>query len=165
MAALLASIRGISSVANIFIEQLETKAAADWSRLFHQGSVNEVKSAISKLNKIAFIFWLSVMLIIWKFDQIIVTVVLGATYGPYAYLLDIAWVSYGTFYISRIYGIQYRTFGDNRIEFIAGGCGLVAAVLGSYWMIPMFGLEGATWVYVLIPLLMWGSQIAFSKLR
>lgn len=162
-AALLASIRGISSMANIFIEQLETKAAADWSRQFHLEGIQSVKNAISRINKIAFAFWSIVMCIIVFFHEAIVTIILGNQYLPYARVLVIAWIGYGTFYIARIYGIQHRTFGDNRIEFIAGVFGLLSAGIGSYLLIPHFEVEGAAWVYALIALTMLCIQVIVPK--
>ena len=162
-AALVASIRGISSVANIFAEQLETKAAADWARILHHQGENELKLKIAALNRIAFIFWLLVMLLVWFFGETIVTLLLGDAYTQHAYLLDIAWISYGAFFISRIYGIKHRTFGDNRIEFFAGMCGLLASVIGSFWLIPLYGTKGATSVYVLVAIVMYFSQVVFFR--
>lgn len=162
-AALLASIRGISSIANIFIEQLETKAAADWSRQYHKEGADSVKKSISKINKLALGFWLLVMLIVLIFNESIVRVILGSQYLPYSNILIIAWVGYGVFYVTRIHGITHRTFGNNRIEFIAGISGLLAAVLGSYWLIPQFQVEGAAWVYVFIAIMMLSVQVLASK--
>jgi O-antigen/teichoic acid export membrane protein len=162
-AALLASIRGISSMANIFIEQLETKAVADWSRQFHREGTKSVQSSIDRLNKIAFVFWALVMGIIYSFHESIVAIILGDQYLPYASVLMIAWIGYGAFYVARIYGIQHRTFGDNRIEFIAGIFGLLSAAIGSYLLIPLFQVEGAAWVYALIAITMLCIQVVVPK--
>lgn len=162
-AALLASIRGISSMANIFIEQLETKAAADWSRQYHSEGAASVRQSISQINKLALVFWVFVMLIIVVFNQSIVSLILGSQYSPYSNILIVAWVGYGAFYVTRIHGITHRTFGDNKIEFIAGASGLLAAALGSYWLIPQFKVEGAAWVYVLIAIIMLCVQVLVSK--
>ena len=162
-AALLASIRGISSVANIFMEQLETKVVADWSRLYHREGANKLKVEIFQLNMLAFGFWSLVMLIIWFFDKQIVNAILGGKYESSAYVLAIAWISYGAFYIVRVHGIVHRTFGDNRIEFLSGGFGLLAAVLGSYWLISYFKMDGAAWVYCLIAVVMLIAQLLLPK--
>lgn len=162
-AALLASIRAISSIANIFIEQLETKATADWSRKYHSEGAASVKQSISQINKLALVFWLFVMVIIAVFNQSIVGLILGSQYAPYSNILIVAWTGYGAFYVTRIHGITHRTFGDNKIEFIAGAFGLLAAALGSYLLIPQLKVEGAAWVYVLIAIIMLLVQVLVSK--
>jgi O-antigen/teichoic acid export membrane protein len=162
-AALLASIRGISGMANIFIEQLETKAAADWSRQYHSEGAASVKQSIYQVNKVALIFWIFVMLIIVMFNEGIVGFILGTQYSPYSKILIVAWVGYGAFYVVRIHGIAHRTFGDNKIEFVAGTSGVLAAALCSFWLIPQFKVEGAAWVYVFIAMVMLCVQVIATK--
>jgi O-antigen/teichoic acid export membrane protein len=162
-AALLASIRGISSAANIFMEQLETKAVADWARLFHQEGLTRLSLEVKRLNQIAFVFWVSVMLGIIFFDKAIVTIILGDLYSSFAYILDIAWIGYGAFYIARVHGIWCRTLGNNKIEFISNAFGFIAAILGSCALIPLFNIEGAAWVYFVIPTAIYLVQLMIEK--
>ena len=162
-AALLVSIRGISNVANIMMEQLETKAVADWARMYHAQGAKSMKEAIRKLNSLAFIFWVAIMLVILLFGEQIITLVLGKLYAPYSLVLSISWVAYGIFYGARIYGIQYRTLGDNRIEFIAGIAGLLAALLASWLIIPLFHVSGAASVYIFIATSILMAQVFLPK--
>ena len=162
-AALLASIRGISSAANIFMEQLETKAVADWSRLHHEEGAGRVLAEVKRLNRIAFVFWLTVMLGIFFFDKAIVTIILGDLYSSSAYILDIAWIAYGAFYVARVHGIWCRTLGNNKIEFISNTAGLIAAIVGSWFLIPLYDIKGAAWVYFAIPVAIYLVQLVITK--
>lgn len=162
-AALLASIRGISSIANIFMEQLEIKAAADWSIIYNQKGFKKLKSTIFRLNIMALTFWASVMAVIFFYGSDIVKIILGRQYSHYSYVLSIAWLSYGAFYIVRVNGIQHRVFGDNKIEFISGVIGLLAALISSYFLVAHFKLSGAAWSYVIIAASMLFAQVLFAK--
>jgi hypothetical protein len=162
-AALLASIRGISSAANIFMEQLETKAVADWSHLHHEEGAGRVLAEVKRLNRIAFVFWLTVMLGIFFFDKAIVTIILGDLYSSSAYILDIAWIAYGAFYVARVHGIWCRTLGNNKIEFISNTAGFIAAIVGSWFLIPLYDIKGAAWVYFAIPVAIYLVQLVITK--
>jgi len=162
-AAILVSIRGISNVANILMEQLETKVVADWARMYHSKGAESLKQAIKKLNLISFIFWLAVMAVILLFGEQIIALVLGNLYAPYSLVLIISWIAYGAFYVSRVYGIQHRTLGDNRIESVGGVFGLAVALIASWLIIPLFNVAGAAGVYILIAISMLLSQVLFPK--
>ena len=157
-AALLASIRGISNIANVFMEQIETKVVVDWARLQHQEDSDAVTHAVSRLYKISLIFWILTMVIIWIFGREIVDMTLGRLYTPYWYLLAIAWLGYGIYFIARIAGIEHRTKGVNKIEFVGNVSGVSVALVAGSLLIPGFGLNGAAWTYVLIAATMLTSQ-------
>ncbi len=78
-------------------------------------------------------------------------------------MLSIAWLSYGAFYIVRVNGIQHRVFGDNKIEFISGVTGLLAALISSYLLAAHFKISGAAWSYVIIAASMLFAQVLFAK--
>ena len=162
-AALLASIRGISSVANVLMEQIETKVVANWARVHHESGAHVMKVAVSRLLKIGLVFWLSGMTIVVVFGREIVTLVLGSLYAPHWHLLVIGWGGYGIYFLARVTGIKHRTLGANQVEFIGNLCGVLAALAAGFVLIPALKATGAAWVYVIIAAVMLISQVFYVR--
>ena len=162
-AALLGSIRGISNMANVLMEQIETKVVADWARIRHGKGLPVLEEAVSRMLKIGVIFWLAVMAVLLVFGREIVNLILGSLYAPHWNLLVIGWIGYGIYFIARIFGIKHRTLGFNQIEFTGNAFGVVAAVLAGFVMIPALSATGAAWVYVVIAIAIMGSQAYLAK--
>jgi O-antigen/teichoic acid export membrane protein len=162
-AALLGSIRGISNMANVLMEQIETKVVADWARMRHGKDLPALEEAVSRMLKIGVIFWLAGMAVLLVFGREIVNLILGSLYAPHWNLLVIGWIGYGIYFIARIFGIKHRTLGFNQIEFTGNVFGVVAAVLAGFVMIPALSATGAAWVYVVIAVAIMGSQTYLAK--
>jgi len=158
-AALLASIRGLSNIANVLMEQIETKVVADWARVRHGNGPLVMEAAVTRLLKIGLAFWLLGMAATIVFGREIVALVLGILYEPHWHLLEIGWVGYGVYFFARVSGIKHRTLGANHVEFIGGLSGVLAAVVAGLVLIPGFKATGAAWVYVIIAAVMWISQM------
>lgn len=164
-AALLGSIRGIANVANILMEQIETKVVADWARMHHENGLSTFDAAVSRLLKAGIIVWLAGMATISIFGMAIVNLLLGSLYAPHWNLLVIGWIGYGIYFIARVFGIKHRTLGVNQVEFIGNLCGVLAALAGGLIIIPVSGAAGAAWVYVIITIAMLLSQVLTLKNR
>lgn len=162
-AALLGSIRGISNIANVLMEQIETKVAADWARIRYGIGGPSLEAAVSRLLKIGIIFWLTGMVMTLVLGQEIVTLVLGARYSPHWNLLVIGWIGYGVYFLARIFGLKHRTLGVNQVEFTGNVFGAIVAALVGIMLIPAFGAAGAAWVYVVIAAAMLGSQTYLAR--
>lgn len=161
--ALLGSIRGISNMANVLMEQIETKVAADWARMHHGNGAFALEAAVSRLLKVGMIFWLVSMAVILLFGREIVNLVLGSLYAPHWNLLLIGWIGYGVYFIARIFGIKHRTLGANQIEFVGNISAVVTAMVAGFVLIPVLGATGAAWVYVVIAVAVLGSQAYFIR--
>ena len=165
-AALLASIRGISNIANILMEQIETKVVADWARIRHGDGPRQLEAAVARLFKIGIAFWLCGLLVTLAFGREIVTLVLGDLYSPHWHLLVIGWISYGIYFFVRVFGIKHRALGVSQVEFMGGVCGVIAALAAGYAMIPTLAAMGAAWVYVAIAVAMFlGQQWTIKKIK
>lgn len=162
-AALLASIRGISNVANVLMEQLETKVVADWARRKKQLNKNYIQNSSINLFRIGLLLWLIGFLIVTIFGEEITKFILGDTYAPYWGLLVIVWVGYGIYFIARVISIKYRVLGSNQIEFAANAIGATTALISGWVLISVLGTVGAAWVYVLIPASMVLGQLYFMQ--
>lgn len=158
-AALLASIRSISNIANVLMEQIETKVVADWARLHHGEGTSTMEVAVSRLLKIGITFWLFGMAVIVVFGQEIVSIILGSLYSPHWFLLIIGWIGYGIYFIARISAIKHRTLGANHIEFIGSLSGVATALTVSFLLIPRMQILGAAWAYVAISVGMLLAQL------
>ena len=163
-AGILASIRGLSNFANIFMEQIETKVVADWARTRHGEGAHVMEEAIVDLLKQGALFWTIGFIIVLLFGHGIVNFFLGEIYTPYWYLLVIGWVGYGVYFLSRVYGIKHRTLGSNKIEFIGVSSGVIAGLMFGYILIPAFSTAGAAWVYAAIFLVVLFCQMIYNKL-
>jgi len=162
-AALLASIRGISNMANVLMEQIETRVVADWGRMHHGNGAPVLEAAVSRLLKVGAIFWLGGMAVLLLAGRQIVSLVLGSLYAPHWHLLVIGWVGYGVYFLARVSGIKHRTLGSNRVEFIGNLCGVLAALAAGFAMIPALNAAGAAWVYVIIAAAMLIGQMYYAK--
>ncbi|MDD5329768.1 MAG: hypothetical protein PHX38_07175 [Sulfuricella sp.] len=158
-AALLASIRGISNMANVLMEQIETKVAADWARLRHGEGGHAMVSAVSRLIRAGMAFWLLGMAVVLAFGREIVALVLGDLYAPHWHLLAIGWAGYGLYFLVRLFGIKHRTLGANQVEFIGNLSGVLAALAAGLALIPAWGATGAAWVYVAVAAAMMIGQV------
>lgn len=157
-AALLASIRGISNIANVLMEQLETKVVADWARMCHGGDESHLKSATIKLLRVGMTFWACGLLLTVLLGKEIVTLVLGNLYADHWNLLVIGWLAYGAYFLARVSGIRQRAMGLAHLEFTGNLSGVLAAVAGSLALIPAYGASGAGWVFVIISIAILSGQ-------
>lgn len=162
-AAILASIRGISNLANVLMEQIETKVVADWARLRHRIGPLVMVAAVARLLKVGMAFWLLGMAVLMVFGREIVVMILGNLYAPHWHLLVIGWVGYGVYFLARVSGVKHRTLGANHVEFFGNLSGVLAAVVAGFVMIPGLKAAGAAWVYVIIASVMWISQMLIIK--
>lgn len=160
-AALLVSIRGISNIANVLMEQIETKVVADWARLHHGDGPRVMEAAASRLLKMGMVFWSLGMLLVVLLGREIVSLVLGAPYAPYWHLLAIGWLGYGVYFLARVSGVKHRALGSNKIEFVGNLSGVAAALAAGFVLIPAFAATGAAWAYVIIAVAMCAAQILY----
>ncbi len=164
-AALLASIRGISNMANVLMEQLETKVVADWARLHHGDSPCVMEAAAIQMLKIGMVIWLLGMLPIAVLGREIVALVLGNLYAPHWHLLVIGWLGYGVYFLARVFGVKQRALGSNKVEFVGNLYGVVAAVVAGLLLISAFSASGAAWTYVIIAAAMIAGQMSYQRSR
>jgi len=162
-AALLASIRGISNIANVLMEQLETKVVADWARLHHGDGQRVMEAAAKRMLKIGLAFWVSGMIVIALFGREILSLVLGNLYAPYWHLLVVGWLAYGTYFLARVSGVKHRALGSSTIEFAGNLYGVVAALGAGYVLISAFAATGAAWTYALIAVAMMVGQMRVAR--
>lgn len=164
-AAVLASIRGVSNIANVLMEQLETRVVAEWARKKQAEDQLSVQNASKKLFRFGLTLWFVGFLTVFFWGAEIIKLVLGDVYVTHWWLLVIVWISYGVYFVSRVIGIKQRVSGSNKIEFFANGMGAAVALIAGWIAIPELSTAGAAWVYVLIPSSMLASQLYFIRME
>lgn len=142
-AAILGSIRALTTFANVFLELLETFIPA-WlaSSIAHGQHV--LKKRSTYLLCVGAAIWLAGLLLIGMAGEAIVQFLLGQVYSSYSNLLYIIWVANGLYFIGRIIGVHYRTLKNAKLEFIGSLAGAVA-LLFALPLIYSLGAWGAAW--------------------
>lgn len=162
-AAILGSIRGITNMANVLMEQMETKVVADWARMRHKGGGSIVEASALLLLKIGIVFWLMGMVVVLAWGKEILNLVLGIQYVSYLNLLVLGWIGYGMYFLVRISGIKHRALGKNQVEFAGNFLGVAVATVAGFIFIPNYGAVGAAWAYVVMGIAMLAFQIYLAR--
>lgn len=157
--AILGSIRGISNVANVLMEQLETKVVADWARSHHKSGGQALDASAQRIFWLGSSLWLMGMFVILVWGTDLLHLILSAKYEPYWGLLILGWLSYGMHFLVRMTGIKQRVLGKNQVEFTGIAAGLVVAAIAGFILIPAYASIGAAWTYVVMGVAMYASQL------
>ena len=163
-AAILVSIRSISSVANVALELLETMIP-NWlaARAANHGTTG-LRSSTNQILLTGTVFWAIGLLIIFAINDKLIYWLLGHEYAAYSSLLIVAWIGNGVHFVSRVIGLHYRTHKKTHVELI-GSLGGLAALAGSVFLISSLGIVGAAWTYVVVPAGMIMAQMIILKNR
>jgi O-antigen/teichoic acid export membrane protein len=163
--ALLASIRGITNLGNVLMEQVEIKVVADWARLHHGSGSRAMEADAARLLNIGILIWVLGLVVAVTFGREIVGLILGSLYVSHWHLLVIGWIGYGVYFHARIFSIKQRVLGLNHVEFFGNLSGVFAALISGFAMIPAFSAAGAAWTYVIVAAVMLASQMLVLKMK
>lgn len=148
--AILVSIRNLANVANVLMEQLETVVSAQLALEYYSIGKEKMKYTLRRLAIFGSVMWISGLVIILAYGAEIVLYSLGVKYIVHRHILLISWLAYGLYFISRLFGLKYRTIKNLRVEFVGGIASVIAAGLTSYPLISSYDIYGAAWVFVII---------------
>ena len=149
--AVLVSIRSIGNAANVLLEQLETIVPVWFAHLAGKIGLAELKLSTGRLLVIGMGIWFLGVLLILVFGKLAIRLILGDRFEPYSYILLIAWFGNGIYFVNRVAGLYWRAQKNVKAEFF-GSLGGLVFFMGSVPIIAMYGLEGAAWGYVLVPI-------------
>lgn len=163
--AIVASIRSLTNIANILMEQLETVGAAKFGQILH----DEGKAGLDKISRKLLLFgnilWFIGFIIISLFGKTIVWFVLGEKYAEYNFVLSISWIAYGVLFLARVFGLKQRLLKNLRVEFAGNVGGVLSVIIASYPVILFYDLYGAAWMYVLCAATMLVFQMAIVNTK
>jgi O-antigen/teichoic acid export membrane protein len=149
-AAILGSIRALTTFVNVLFEMLETFVPA-WLAGKREGGEAALKTGSLRLLFIGLFIWLAGLLVFLWLGQAIVDLLLGTSYAQYADMLLILWGGNGVYFIGRVMTLHFRMKKNTRIEFISLSLGIVALVV-AIPLIIHFGAWGGAWSLLIIQL-------------
>jgi len=150
-AAILASIRSLSTFANVFLELFETYIPSWMARRRVEAGLQAVKAAAIKLYVLGVAGWTTVFIVLLFFGDRLIGVALGPEYSQYSFILVILWIGNGVTFLVRVANIRHRVEGRSFLEFVGVIAGVMALVL-TIPLVNMFGPLGGAWSIVLIQL-------------
>lgn len=147
-AAIVGSIRGITSFLNVLLELLETYIPT-WlaSKITPDGHLS--RSPSIRLLAMGLAIWLAGFVLLLLAGEQIVLFLLGECYLSYAYILYIIWVANGLYFAGRVIGLHFRMTRDTRAQAI-GSMGGILALLVALPLIQRDGIGGGAWSFAII---------------
>lgn len=143
-AAVLGSIRAITTFVNVALELLETLVPAWLAAKFPLGGMAAIRAAELRMLAIGGGVWLSGLLAILVGGEAILSLVLGAEYARHAPALLVVWLGNGVYFIGRVIGLHYRMARNTFMEML-GSVGGVLALLLCLPIIAAHGALGGAW--------------------
>lgn len=161
--AIVASIRSLTNVANILMEQIDTVAAAKLGRTLYEEGKEGLDLITRQLLTLGITVWLVGLILIYVYGKKIVFLVLGDKYSEHYLILMISWLAYGIHFVARVLGLKQRIFRNMMVEFIGNGSGVLVMLALSYAVIISGGVYGAAWMYVICAFSILLSQLLMIK--
>lgn len=147
-AAILASVRSVSTAANVLLELMETYVPS-WMASQKEGA--GARMATLRLYALGGGLWLAATVAIVVFGEELLALLLGPAYAAYWPMLLLLWVGNGLYFIGRVYGVRYRVAHWTSVE-LAGSLGGVFTLLACLPLMSWYGALGAAWALVLVQL-------------
>ena len=158
-AAILGTLRAITTFANVLLEMLETFVPAWLSARLQKGE-KALRSGSLALLGIGALLWFGGAAAIALFGEALVLYVLGAQYAEYTLILHIVWLGNGIYFASRAVGLHYRMKQNSRLEFLGLAIG-VGALLLSIPLIPLYGAWGGAWCLNIVQIATLASLLVY----
>lgn len=147
-AAIIGSVRSITTFANVLLEQLETFIPA-WLASSATHSHKLLKKRSIYLLIAGAIIWVSGLILIGLLGEITLLYLLGPTYAKHSNLLYVIWFANGLYFAGRVISLHYRSMKNSKLEFY----GSLAGTLALTFTIPTiskYGADGAAWSLVIV---------------
>lgn len=148
-AAVLASVRSVSTIANVLLELMETYVP-NWMVARMKSPEGEgAQNLTAGIYKLGAGVWLSVAIVIAIFGEKILAVVLGSSYSEYWDILLLLWVGNGLYFIGRVHGVRHRIARRTSVELAgaAGGVFMLILTIPLFWS---YGVYGGAWSIVVV---------------
>lgn len=137
-AAILGTIRAITTFVNVLLEMLETFVPA-WLSSKYQGGETTLRRGSMMLLYVGSAVWIVGALAIGTFGEAIVSLMLGAEYRHYTPILYIMWAANGIYFVGRAIGLHFRIKKNAFVEF----AGLATGAFALPFAIPLIVYHGA----------------------
>lgn len=159
--ALLVSLRSLSNLFNVVLEVLETSFASKFAKAY--ATAEGWKELVKKEYLHGLGLWLVGLLFLLVLHESIVPIALGENFIQYDYLIVLFWVSQGFTFLFRIEGVKLRTMGMPELITLGNFCALIFVAASGWLVIARYGVNGATFLYILAPLVVYFAQLIAFK--
>lgn len=147
-AAILGTLRAITTFANVLLELLETFVPAWLSAKRQQGRQALLGGSLALLG-IGALIWVAGMVAMVLMGETAIRHMLGAEYAAYTPILYVIWAGNGIYFVGRTVGLHYRMQQNSRLEFLGLAMGACALLLSAP-LIPLYGAWGGAWSLVVV---------------
>lgn len=161
-AAILASVRSVSTAANVFLELMETYVPARMAAHAQGDGERAIQTVAVDLYVMGGIIWCVAAAAIFLFGESLLALLLGGTYAPYWPVLLLLWVGNGLYFIGRVYGVGQRMMRRTSVELI-GSVGGLFALIAALPLMSVYGVTGAASVVVLVQVGCVMTQLSYVR--
>ncbi len=148
--AILASLRSLIGAANVVMEMVETQLPVYMAKLKHAEGMPAVDRVAAGVLRIGGALWVLGMAAIAGVGEWVVSLIFGAQYAGYTWLLGILWLAYGAYFVSRVYGLKHRAVHNLQVEFWGNVASATTAAVFSYPLIDKYGVYGSGLMLLLV---------------
>jgi len=163
-AAIIGSVRSISTVTNIFLELLDTYVPARLASLLQREGHKGIKKVINVMYMAGAGIWLAGFLVIFFYGKLILQLLLGPVYVDHDDLLMLFWIGNGLLFISRVSAVRYRLVKLTIVEFV-GAFTATIVLLVCLPLIYWYGLIGTGYLIVLVRLANAVSRVVYGSFK
>lgn len=132
----------------LLVTTLGQSAAARLASLWTQGEKRAIFLLLAKLSTLAFGAALAGLFIATFFGELLLNLLYGPDFAPYAKLLQHMMLAGLVAYPAVICGFALTAMGQFRAQVPQMGAALLATSLGALWWIPSHGVSGAVWAMI-----------------
>jgi len=158
-ASIFGSVRGLIGFMNVISEQFDTI----YPKLFSMKSRGEFELQNKKvIHMFFYIFWAIFLLLLITFGDLILNFILGRNFEPYGFILVLGWIGTGFYMINRNLVVKKR-LGQNFIPEIFANVASIFSMLICLYLIYLFGIVGAAFSSLLLPLSFFIFMSIFSS--
>ena len=147
-AAIVGSIRGITTFLNVLLELLETYIPT-WlaSKITREGYLSRNPSI--RLLIVGLAIWLLGFVLLFATGERVVSYLLGERYLTYFPILLVIWLANGLYFIGRVIGLHFRMSRDTLAQAV-GSAGGIVALLFSLPLVHQDGIWGGAWSFAIV---------------
>lgn len=157
-AAILGTLRAITTFANVLLELLETSVPAWLSGKRQQGQQALLSGSLALLG-VGSLIWAAGMAAMALMGETVIRNMLDAEYAAYTPVLYVIWAGNGIYFVGRTVGLHYRMQQNSKLEFLGLAMGACALLL-SVPLIPLYGVWGGAWSLVIVQVATLGGLLA-----
>lgn len=161
-AAILGTVRAITTFVNVLLEMLETFVPA-WLSSKLQSGEQSLRHGSMMLFHIGSAVWIAGAAAIFLFGEAVVAYMIGEDYRHYTPILYIIWAGNGIYFAGRTIGLHYRMRKNALFEFVGLTTGAIA-LLFALPLITLYGAWGGAWCLAVVQVATLAGMLGYRML-